>query len=72
MSVYAVIIERAEDGGFGAWCPDLPGCTALGDTYDECLAEMREAIRLHVEALRLNGDPVPAPTAVGTDTISAA
>ncbi|MGA8114543.1 MAG: type II toxin-antitoxin system HicB family antitoxin [Actinocatenispora sp.] len=67
-----MIIERAADGGFGAWCPDLPGCAALGDTYAECLSEMREAIRLHIDGLRANGDPVPEPTAVGTDTISAA
>jgi hypothetical protein len=26
MISYAVVIERADDGGYGAWCPDLPGC----------------------------------------------
>nr|WP_307935123.1 type II toxin-antitoxin system HicB family antitoxin [Salinispora arenicola] len=39
-----MIIERAEDGGYGAWSPDLPGCVALGETRREALAEMRAAI----------------------------
>jgi HicA toxin of bacterial toxin-antitoxin,/HicB_like antitoxin of bacterial toxin-antitoxin system len=37
---YAVIVEQADDGGYGAWSPDLPGCVAIGDTVEECLAEM--------------------------------
>jgi len=72
VSTYVVIIECAEDGGFGAWCPDLPGCVALGDTYDECLAEMRDAITLHLDGLRALGQPLPKPTAIGADTITAA
>jgi predicted RNA binding protein YcfA (HicA-like mRNA interferase family) len=42
---YAVVIERAGDGGYGAWCPDLPGCVALGSTETETLEEMRRAIQ---------------------------
>lgn len=72
VSGYAVVIERAEDGGYGAWSPDLPGCVALGDTPQEAVAEMRDAIRLHVELLRERGEPVPAPTAVGVDLLAAA
>ena len=34
MTSYAVVIERAADGGYGAWCPDLPGCVALADTEE--------------------------------------
>lgn len=72
MSAYLVIIEKAPDGGFGAWCPDLPGCVALGDTYDECVAEMRDAVAFHLEGLRAEGQPIPMPTAVGADTVKAA
>ncbi len=63
MSAYAVIVERAGDGGFGAWSPDLPGCVALGDSVAEALAEMREAVFLHLRGLREAGEPTPAPTA---------
>jgi hypothetical protein len=39
---YAVVIERASDGGYGAWSPDLPGVVALADTEAETLEEMRK------------------------------
>jgi predicted RNase H-like HicB family nuclease len=71
VSTYVVIIEKAADGGFGAWCPDLPGVVALGDTYDECLTEMHDAVAFHLDGLRAEGQPVPQPTAIGADTIAA-
>ncbi len=61
---YLIVIERAEDGGYGAWAPDLPGCVALGDTIEGAEQQMREAIAFHLEGLREQGEPVPAPTAV--------
>lgn len=72
MTGFAVIVERGEDGGFGAWCPDLPGCVAVGDTFDEYVGLMREAIPMHLDSLRRHGDPVPAPVTVGVLTIDAA
>ena len=72
MTGYAVIVERGEDGGFGAWSPDLPGCVATADTYDECVQLMREAVPLHLDSLRAHGDPVPSPSIVGMLTIEAA
>jgi predicted RNase H-like HicB family nuclease len=70
VSTYAVIIERAEDGGYGAWCPDLPGCVALGDTEDEALDEMKKAIEFHIQGMREDGQPVPHPTTVAATTIT--
>ena len=61
---YLIVIERAEDGGYGAWAPDLPGCVALGDTNEDAEHQMREAIAFHLEGLRDQGEPVPAPIAV--------
>ena len=61
---YLIVIERADDGGYGAWAPDLPGCVALGDTIEDAERQMREAIAFHLEGLREAGEPVPAPTAV--------
>lgn len=58
---YIVVIEQAEDGGFGAFVPDLPGCVAAGDTREEAEQLIREAIPLHLASLREHGEPVPAP-----------
>jgi predicted RNase H-like HicB family nuclease len=67
---YLIVIERADDGGYGAWAPDLPGCVALGETVEDCERHMREAIAFHLEGLRQQGEPVPAPTAVAAVMIS--
>lgn len=56
---YTVILEQGESS-WGAHVPDLPGCVATGETRDEALALIREAIELHIEGLRVEGLPVPA------------
>jgi predicted RNase H-like HicB family nuclease len=46
-----VILEfDPENGGWGIWCPELPGCTSCGDTQEEALANIREAIELYLES----------------------
>lgn len=45
---YAVIIEKA-DNNLAAYVPDLPGCVAVGDTREEVLREIGEAIAFHLE-----------------------
>ena len=57
---YLVILEQGETS-FGAYVPDLPGCIAVAETKEEALDLIREAIDLHLESLRENGEPVPAP-----------
>jgi predicted RNase H-like HicB family nuclease len=44
MIKYTVIIKESEEG-FSVWCPDLPGCCSQGDTEDEALENMSDAIR---------------------------
>ena len=68
---YVVIIEKAQDGSYSAYVPDLPGCVACGDTPDEVRRLIREAVPLHIESLRNHGEPVPAPSAT-TDVVHAA
>jgi predicted RNase H-like HicB family nuclease len=58
---YLVVIERGEKS-WGAHVPDLPGCVAVGETRDEALHLIREAIDFHIEGLRQDGLPVPAPS----------
>lgn len=72
MSKYVFIIEQAADGGYGASCPDLPGCVAVGDTYDETVALMRKAVTMHLAGMREDGDRIPEPTVVGAGTVDTA
>jgi predicted RNase H-like HicB family nuclease len=58
---YAIVIENAGPN-FSAYVPDLPGCIATGATIDEVQREMREAIELHLEGMREDGDPIPPPS----------
>lgn len=59
-----VVIERGESS-WGAHVPDLPGCVAAGETRNEVVGLIREAIALHIDALRHDGLPVPKPTSEG-------
>ena len=58
MAEYALIIERTRNG-FSAYVPDLPGCVAAGDTQEEVLRLIQEAIQLHLEAMREEGRHAP-------------
>jgi predicted RNase H-like HicB family nuclease len=58
---YAVVIERAVEN-YSAYVPDLPGCVSTGQTLDEAERNIRDAIALHVEGLREEGQVVPEPT----------
>ena len=60
---YAVVIEKAE-GNYSAYVPDLPGCVAAAASVKAVEAEIRDAIRLHVEGLKEDGLPVPEPTSI--------
>ncbi|WP_106583792.1 type II toxin-antitoxin system HicB family antitoxin [Murinocardiopsis flavida] len=71
MTNYVILVERSDDG-FGAWCPDLPGCVALGDSVAETVSEMGEAIRFHLEGMRAEGLPVPEPSTVTSALVEAA
>jgi predicted RNase H-like HicB family nuclease len=60
---YAVVIEKAE-GNFSAYVPDLPGCVATGEDVAAVEANIREAIRFHIEGMKEDGIDVPAPTSI--------
>ena len=59
------IVETSPDGGFGLYFPDLPGCVTAADTLDELAAGAREALQLHLEGMTEDGEPIPAPSAIG-------
>ena len=58
---YLVVIERGPSS-FGAYVPDLPGCVAVGETRLEVETLIREAVELHIDGLREEGQPVPEPS----------
>jgi len=57
---YLVVVEKG-GSSYGAYVPDLPGCVAAAETHRDAVRLIREAIALHIDALRKSGQPVPAP-----------
>jgi predicted RNase H-like HicB family nuclease len=61
MSEYVVIYEQADDGGWGAYLPDLPGVVALGVSRAEVADRIQEALSAYAEDLQDRGESLPAP-----------
>lgn len=57
---YMVVIEQGENS-WGAYVPDLPGCVAAGNTREEVLSLIQEAIEFHLEGLKSEGESLPIP-----------
>lgn len=55
---FTAIIEP-DEGGYHAYIPALPGCHTFADTIDEARANLLEAAKLHLEAMRENGEEIP-------------
>jgi predicted RNase H-like HicB family nuclease len=60
---YAIVIEKA-GSNYSAYVPDLPGCIATGPSVDAVENEIRAAIRFHIDGLKADGLPIPAPSAI--------
>ena len=58
MHKFLVVTEKV-NGNYSAYAPDLPGCVAAGDTKEETKLIMRDAMRLHLQGLIEDGDPIP-------------
>lgn len=58
---FRIHIEQDEDGKFVASCPTLPGCWSQGDTRDQAVKNISDAIEGYLESLRKHGDPIPPP-----------
>ena len=71
MKEYAVLYENGPTS-WGASVPDLPGCFAVGKTFEEAERLIREAIELYIEELQADGKPIPEPvTRVGRVSVAA-
>ena len=58
---YLVVVEKGPKS-FGAYVPDLTGCIAVGETRDEILTSIHEAIEFHLEGQKEDGQPIPPPS----------
>ena len=67
---YTSVVEQDEDGAFIAWCPAIQGCYTQGDTYEEAVTNLGDAIQLHLEARRDSGDPIPVEIAIDQIEVS--
>jgi predicted RNase H-like HicB family nuclease len=54
---FAIVVEKDEEGYF-AYCPELQGCYTQGDTFEEAMANIKDAIKLHVEDRLANNEPI--------------
>jgi predicted RNase H-like HicB family nuclease len=61
MARYTIIIEKGKRN-YSAYCPDLPGVIAAGETEEETVDLMKEAIEFHLEGLKEDNLPIPEPT----------
>jgi predicted RNase H-like HicB family nuclease len=68
---FTIVVEQDEDGVYISSCPALQGCYSQGDTYKEAVANLKDAIQLHIEARREVGEPIPIEVAIDKVEISA-
>ena len=61
---FTVVVEQDEDGLYVASAPLLQGCHTQGETYEEALENIKDATRLHIEARKELGEPVPIEIAI--------
>ena len=71
MKVYdfKVILEPDEESGYVVTCPSLSGCYSQGETIDEALSNIREAIELCLEDLNERGEEIPDPSRLLVGTV---
>ncbi|HEX2703248.1 MAG TPA: type II toxin-antitoxin system HicB family antitoxin [Solirubrobacteraceae bacterium] len=67
---FEVVLTPEEEGGYSVSVPGLPGCFSQGETRDEALAMIREAIELYLESLDAHGDPIPSPIEIERVTVN--
>ena len=58
---YTVVFENAGDDGWGAYVPDLPGCTAAGASFDDAVKAVQVSIEIWLQHATEMGEPIPPP-----------
>ena len=68
---FSVVIERDEEGYF-AFCPELQGCYTQGESYEEVLENIKDAIHLHVEDRLESGEEIPRVDSISLTSLEVA
>lgn len=61
---FPVVVHKDDDSDYGVTVPDLPGCFSAGETVDEALVEVVEAIEAHLEGMLLDSEPISTPKTI--------
>ncbi len=61
MAGYIALVHKDEGTSYGVSFPDVPGCIAAGDTFEEAVANTAEALAAHFKLMKADGDAIPAP-----------
>jgi antitoxin HicB len=72
MAKYKVIFEQAEEGGYVVTCPAVPGTVSQGDTYEEAIVNIKEALELALECYREDGVTLPEDVEVIVEEVEVA
>jgi predicted RNase H-like HicB family nuclease len=65
--VYTVIVEKGRESGYIAYAPALKGCVSQGETREQVIKNIKEAMEIYIEALLEDG--LPVPTEIGKDMV---
>jgi predicted RNase H-like HicB family nuclease len=66
------IVLEADDNGYFVSCPALQGCYSQGETYEEAVENIKDAIRLHLDDRIANGEEIPEHLSVSLSTVEIA
>jgi len=61
MAGYIALVHKDEGTSYGVSFPDVPGCIAAGDTFEEAVANAADALAAHFALMKADGDSIPAP-----------
>jgi predicted RNase H-like HicB family nuclease len=65
MGTYLIVIGRTSTG-YGAHCPEVLGCAAVGKSVEAVVANMKKALEFHFEGLAEDGEPIPKPSGIAS------
>jgi len=69
MAKFVVYLQPAEEGGYIVSAPELPGCATQGETGDEALEMIKDAIQGYLDSLKAHGDPIPPRLDEGIEVV---